>query len=66
MYWNRFDICEAYYIFLSENHGGQSSKMYSRLSNMLAYFTPRPTLTRDTLSENAQMILEDLESQDNK
>ena len=63
MEWNRFDICEAYYIYLSENHGGQGSEMYARLSRLLKYFGPRHTLRRDTLTENARLILENLENQ---
>lgn len=62
MYWNRFDICEAYYIFLSENHGGQNCPMYSRLSHLLTYFGPRHTLRRDTLTDNAREILDNLEA----
>lgn len=41
--WNRFDICEVYYVFASEWHQGQSSPEYAifgRLSRM--QFRMRP------------------------
>jgi hypothetical protein len=56
MNFDRFDICEAWYLWLSENHGGQGSVEYSRLSSLLNFFSPRPSLSYETLSENAQMI----------
>ena len=59
---NRFDIAEAYYFYLSENHEGQFSEKYRRLSKLLKWFKPSPLLTRDRLSENAQIILENLEN----
>lgn len=63
---NRFEVCEAYYIFLSENHEGQFSKKYTRLCRLLAYFTPSPFLSRDTLSENALALLMRLEREENQ
>ncbi len=60
MYFDRFDICEAYYIAYSENHGGQSSREYARLSSMARYFMPRRSLSYDTLSDNARAIYDDL------
>jgi sarcosine oxidase delta subunit len=59
---NRFDIAEAYYFYLSENHEGQFSEKYHRLSKLLKWFKPSPTFNRDRLSENAQIILENLEN----
>ena len=29
MYWDRFDICEAYYAFAADYHGGQCSPEYA-------------------------------------
>jgi hypothetical protein len=58
---NRFDICEAYYLFASNYHGGQSSKEYAifgRLDKM--QFRPSPLLNSDGLNENAQMIYDGL------
>ena len=41
---DRFDICEAYYLFFSQWHNGQTSIEYQRLSKMLGYFKPSPLL----------------------
>lgn len=60
MYFDRFDVCEAWYLFLSQYHGGQGSRFYSRLSAMGSYFTARPSLHETTLSENAVEIYNDL------
>ena len=56
MYWNRMDICEAWYLALSESHGGQWSEDYRRLSAMLSYFKPSPTLRVESLSDNGRVI----------
>lgn len=58
MYWDRFDICEAWYLALSHCHGGQYSKEYSRLSTMKTRldFRPSPILDTDTLSRNGLEI----------
>jgi len=37
-------VCEAYYLYLSEYHEGQASDKYRRLSKLLGYFSPRPSL----------------------
>lgn len=60
MYWNRFDICEAWYLALSHYHGGQCSPEYLRLCKLLGYFKPAPTLSIESLkrdeNENALAI----------
>ena len=60
MYWDRFDICEAYYLFFSNYHWGQDSDMYQRMSRMLDYFKPSPMLRYEYLSDNAQVIYDNL------
>lgn len=60
MYWDRFDICEAYYLFFSNYHWGQDSDMYQRMSRMLDYFRPAPLLRYEYLSDNAQVIYDNL------
>lgn len=40
MEFNRFDIVEAHYLFLTQYHEGQWSKKYSRLSKITKYFKP--------------------------
>ena len=62
MYFDRFDICEAYYLFFSHFHDGMGSEFYSRLSAMGEYFKPSPLLSYENMSENAQMIYDNLEA----
>ncbi len=54
MYFDRFDIVEAYYLFLGDYHEGQFSEKYERLCRMSKYFKPAPGLHYDSLSENGQ------------
>lgn len=56
MYFDRFDICEAYYLFLSLWHEGQWSEKYRRLSRLASYFIPRPSLRISNLSPNGKAI----------
>ena len=60
MYFDRFDICEAYYLFFTNYHDGQGSDFYYRLSRMLEYFKPSPLLRYENLSENGQVIYDNL------
>lgn len=62
MYFDRFDICEAYYLFLSHYHNGQSSSEYLRLCNLQRYFKPSPMLTHERLSDNGKQIYATLEA----
>ena len=56
MYFDRFDICEAYYLALRHCHGGQWSPEYERLCAMRRYFTPSPWLAAESLTENGREI----------
>jgi hypothetical protein len=56
MYFDRFDICEAYFLALSHCHGGQWSTEYARLCKLMAYFKPSPMLSIETLSDNGRVI----------
>jgi hypothetical protein len=56
MYFDRFDIAEAYWCYFADWHGGQASEEYRRLSGMRRYFRPRPGLSYDTLTENGRDI----------
>jgi len=40
MYFNRFDIVTAHYVFNALHHEGQWSDRYKRLSKILSYFRP--------------------------
>ena len=56
MYFDTFDICEAWYLALADCHGGQWSREYARLSRLSRYFSPSPMLSVETLSENGRDI----------
>jgi len=56
MYFDRFDICEAYFLALSHCHAGQWSQEYARLCKLMSYFKPAPNLSVDTLTDNAREI----------
>jgi hypothetical protein len=58
MYWDRWDIVEAWYLALSDCHGGQYSDTYARLCRMQEYFRPSPFLSVESLSENGREIYE--------
>lgn len=63
MYFDRFDICEAYWLYMCLYHSGQASKLY-RLTGVFAklQFEPRSDLDEDSLSENGRMIYDRLVS----
>lgn len=61
MRFDRFDICEAWYLFACEWHRGQCSSEYAifgRLSRLR--FRPSPLLSKRSLSENGRTILANL------
>lgn len=58
MNFDRFDICEAYFLALSHCHGGQWSREYARLCHLQTYFKPSPLLSVETLNDNAREIYE--------
>ena len=65
MEFDRFDICEAYYLFLSFYHEGQWSDKYKRLCKLLKYFKPSDLLRdEENLSENGRAIFWELERQE--
>lgn len=59
MYFDRFDICEAWFLYLNETHEGQGSEKYARLSKLLQHFKPRLDLEY-RLSENGREIYDTL------
>ena len=64
MYFNRFDICEAYYLYMMLHHNGQWSKEYAMSGTFHKLrFRPAPSLSdRDDLEENGQVIYDALVS----
>ena len=62
MYFDKFDICEAHYIFAVLYHGGQSCPIYAKFAQLDRIgFRPSPLLSDENdLNENARSIFEDL------
>jgi len=62
MYWDRWDIVIAHYVFCAHHHGGQNSELYRKLSRISRYFDPG-RMSLDLLGEeyeNARVIYNDL------
>jgi hypothetical protein len=58
MYFDRFDVCEAYYLFACDWHNGQGSPEYRILGRLHGLgFKPSPILSKRSLSENGRAIL---------
>lgn len=61
MYFDRFDICEAYYMFASLYHGGQWSEEYRIFGRLHKIkFRERPSISVETLTENGREIFDAL------
>lgn len=60
MYFDRFDIVTAHYLFCCHYHGGQASRLYARLCRIGKYFTPSPLLSLESLNENEREIYDNL------
>jgi len=60
MFFNRFDVAEAYFLFFSHYHEGQGSQKYQRLCKLLRHFQPGPLLSVETLTENGRAIYDGL------
>ena len=61
---NRFDICEAYYLYAMLNHGGQGCIIYTIFAKLDKLgFVPSPILSRRShLSDEGKMIYDNLVS----
>ena len=54
MYWDRFDICEAYYLFARQYHEGQFSETYAIFGRLKKInFNPSPYLQEHDDPEQA-------------
>ena len=62
MYFDRFDICEAHYVFAMLWHGGMGCKLYSKFAQFeRIQFRPSPSLSGpENLTENGREIYEQL------
>lgn len=58
MYWDRFDICEAWFLALSHCYSGLWSNSYARLCRLTrpGFFRPSPILSVNSLTENGKVI----------
>lgn len=57
MYYDRYDICEAWWLYLSTYHAGMGSSLYARLSRLQRAFSPRQSLHNESdLTPNGQAI----------
>jgi hypothetical protein len=60
-YWNRFDICEAYYLYACDFHRGQNSKEYKIFGRLDKIgFRPSPLLSISTLSKSDRQNVRDI------
>ena len=59
---NRFDICEGYYLYAMEYHGGQGSNEYKIFGKLHKIgFVPSPLLSnRSHLSEGGKVVYDNL------
>ena len=63
MYFDRFDICEAYWCYASDYHEGQFSKIYEIFGRLHELeFKPSMDLSFESLTDNGQSIYENLVS----
>lgn len=61
MYFDRFDVCEAYYVYAMLHHGGQYSKEYAILGRLARIQFRADYLNGpEDLQENAREIYEKL------
>ena len=61
MYFDRFDICEAYWCYASDYHEGQFSKIYEIFGRLYELdFNHRMDLCFESLTENGQYIYNSL------
>lgn len=61
MYFDRFDILSAYYLYGSLYHGGQFTKEYKYMGRaMNAGFNPSPIFRYESLSDNGKAIYDNL------
>lgn len=61
LYFDRGDVCDAYYMFASLYHGGMGSKEYAIFTRLnRVHYKPAPSLSVESLSENARAIFDGL------
>lgn len=67
MYFDRFDIVEAHYVFCMRYHQGQWSERYARLCKISRYFKPGLSVDQGRFSsDNAREIYKNLVREEKK
>lgn len=56
---SRFDIVLGHYVFCSQNHGGQGTALYSRLSRIQGYFKPGAAFSETRFFDTKESELEE-------
>lgn len=66
MYFDRFDIVEAYWLWMLDFYNGVMCPNYARCCRLQTKFRfkPSPMLTYETLSENGKLIYDQLEEKE--
>ena len=61
MYFDRFDICEAYWCYSNDYHEGMFSELYKISGRLIGIdFNPNPNLCYELLSDNGKDIYNNL------
>ena len=56
MYFDKFDIIEAYHLYYTHHYSGMFDPHYIRRCEMESYFQPSVDHSYESLTENGQMI----------
>ena len=64
MYFDTYDIVQAYYLFFEQNYSWMFHPNYIRRCRMEKYFRPDMFLSYENLNENGQAIYDNLVSKD--
>lgn len=60
-HFNRMDVCEAWYLYLSTHYYGQGDPLYKRLCKLQTYFhVGGRGIDYSTLNENGKAIYDEL------
>ncbi len=60
MYFDRFDIVEAYHLYYTYHYSGMFDPNYARRCGIENYFQPSRNHSYESLTENGQMIYDNL------
>jgi len=60
MYFDRFDIVEAYHLYYTHHYSGMFDPNYARRCGIENYFQPSMSHSYESLTENGQVIYDNL------